>query len=176
MKHNRRKWATAILATAALASALPITSQGVPLARDLALDGRQAERSCVPLLLEFAADDCDYCTLLEEEILNPTLLDRDYDQRVLMRKLVLDPGIRIIDFTGKQTDATHLASRYKVFVTPTLLFVDRHGAELAERMVGVTTLEFYGGYLDQALDTARERLGKQVECQEHIFEPRPPLS
>ncbi len=165
MKHNRRKWATAGLVAAMVATAAGTFAAGIPLARDLALAGYQAEHACIPLLLEFAADDCDYCALLEEEVLNPTLLDLDYEQRVLMRKLVLDRDIRLRDFAGKPVYASDLANRYRVFVTPTLLFVDRQGRELAERMVGVTTLEFYGGYLDQALDAAQEKLRKQTGCR-----------
>jgi hypothetical protein len=32
-------------------------------------------------------------------------------------------------------------------------------------MVGVMTLEFYGGYLDQALDTSREKLRELERCK-----------
>jgi len=165
VKHNRRKWVTAGLAAIIGTTASGLFAASVPLARDLALAGRQAARACVPLLLEFAADDCDYCTLLEEEVLNPTLLNRDYERRVLMRKLVLDRDIKLRDFSGKSINAPDLANRYRVFVTPTLLFVDSQGRELAERMTGVTTLEFYGGYLDQALDAAQEKLREQTGCR-----------
>ena len=50
-------------------------------------------------------------------------------------------------------------------MTPTLLFVDSQGRELAERMVGVTTLEFYGGYLDQAIDASSDKLRELGRCQ-----------
>ena len=165
MKYNRRKWAAVGLAATMVATTAASFAAGIPLARDLMLAGRQAERACVPLLLEFSADDCHFCALLEEEVLNPTLLDRDYEQRVLMRKLILDRGTKLRNFSGKSINASDLANQYKVFVTPTLLFVDRQGKELAERMVGVTTLEFYGGYLDQALDAARDKLQKQTGCR-----------
>ena len=165
MKYNRRKWVAVALAITTVMTVTASFAAGIPLARDLMLAGREAERACVPLLLEFSADDCHYCTLLEEEVLNPTLLNRDYEQRVLMRKLILDRGIKLRSFSGKSIHASDLASQYRVFVTPTLLFVDSKGKELAERMVGVTTLEFYGGYLDQALDTARDKLRKQTGCR-----------
>ena len=165
MKYNRRKWVAVSLAITTVMTVTASFAAGIPLARDLMLAGREAERACVPLLLEFSADDCHYCTLLEEEVLNPTLLNRDYEQRVLMRKLILDRGIRLRSFSGKSIQASDLASQYRVFVTPTLLFVDSKGKELAERMAGVTTLEFYGGYLDQALDTAQDKLRKQTGCR-----------
>ena len=165
MKYSRCKWLTAvglILATLEVFAGTPAGE--VPLAKDLEREGRQAERACIPLLLEFSSLHCEYCTLLEDEVLKPTLLNRDYDRRVLMRKLVIDDASRLHDFDGKTIDASQLASRYKIFVTPTLVFVDRHGKELAERMVGVTTLEFFGGYLDQALDISREKLRTLNRC------------
>ena len=136
----------------------------VPLASNLVEEGRRAEQACMPLLLEFAAEYCEYCTLLEEEILKPMLLNRDYDRRVLMRKLVLDTGSRLPSFTGKQVHPADLASQYNIQVTPTLLFVDANGRELSERMVGVSTLDYYGGYLDQALDASRQRLRELKHC------------
>lgn len=166
MIYNRRKRVAVILTTILLnvACSRP-QAGGVQLAMDLHRDGRQAERSCIPLLLEFAAEHCEYCTLLEEEILNPTLLNRDYQRRVLMRKLVIDRPRRLRDFNGTPVSAVELASRYKVFVTPTLLFVDSRGTELAERMVGVMTVEFYGGYLDRAIGASSEKLRELGRCE-----------
>lgn len=166
MMHHRRKWLAAVLAVI-LSSGTSIGSAraGVPLATDLQREGRQAEQACMPLLLEFSAEECGYCTLLEEEILNPTLLNREYDRRVMMRKLMIDRFNKLRDFDGSPVRAAELADRYRVFVTPTLLFVDSQGKELAERMVGVTTLEFYGGYLDQALEVSRSRLHELQRCK-----------
>ena len=166
MKHNRRKWVAVMLITIVLNMAcIRLQADGVLLAIDLNREGRQAEQACVPLLLEFAAEHCEYCTLLEEEVLNPTLLNRNYERRVLMRKLVIDRSSKLRAFNDTPVSAAELASRYKVFVTPTLLFLDSQGRELAERMVGVMTLEFYGGYLDQAMDASSEKLRDLGRCE-----------
>jgi thioredoxin-related protein len=164
--YRRRKCLAAVVAAVLLSATCGGSEQrDVPLAVELHREGRKAEQACIPLLLEFAADECEYCTLLEEEILKPTLLNREYDRRVLMRKLVVDRFHKLRDFDGSPVSASELASRYKVFVTPTLLFVDSHGLELAERMVGVMTLEFYGGYLDQALEASRSKLDELGRCK-----------
>jgi len=164
--YDRRKWVAVILTTVLLSLAcIRPGASGVPLAVDLNREGRQAEQACIPLLLEFAAVECEYCTLLEEEVLSPTLLNRDYDRRVLMRKLLIDRPSPLNDFNGEPVTAADLAGRYRVFVTPTLLFVDKQGEELAERMVGVMTLELYGGYLDQAMDASSEKLRKLGRCE-----------
>lgn len=132
---------------------------------NLQIDGRKAEGACIPLLLEFSALGCEYCDLLEEEILKPILRNREYDQRVLIRKIMVDQESIISGFDGIPVSPAKLTYHYKVFVTPTLLFVDSHGNELTERMIGVTTLEMYGGYLDLALDASAEKLHQANRCQ-----------
>lgn len=146
----------------------------VPLAENLARTAARAVSGCRPLLLEFAAEYCEYCQLLEEEILKPIRRNRDYDHRLVMRKIMLGDSREIIDFDGSSTDAQSLSRRYRVFVTPTLLFVDQQGHELAERMIGVTTIDFYGGYLDLALDSAREKLKQRGDCRQQSDDDKEP--
>lgn len=166
MKYSRCKWLPVVMAAvlAQPANAGPGQPNGVPLASDLKKAAAQAQAACVPLLLEFAADSCEYCVLLEEEVIKPMLRNRDYDRRTLVRKVTLDGAARLRDFDGRKVSASAIAQRYGITVTPTLIFVGQRGEELAERMVGVTTLEFYGGYLDQALDAAGQALREQTGC------------
>ena len=126
----------------------------VPVARNLHTDGQLAHNKQLPILLTFSADECSYCELLEEEFLQPMLLGGEYRDKIIIRKLVLDNGSRVSDFSGQQIDATRLSDRYRVYVTPTMLFIDENGTELAERMVGINTLELFGGYLDDCIETA----------------------
>lgn len=163
MKPVLRKWIWLLLTLLSSTSGaedglLPVQIEP---AENLQTEGKAAQRACVPLLLEFSSTVCSYCDLLEEEILKPILRNRSYEQRVRIRKVLLDSYRSLRDFDGRRTSGEKLAQRYRVFVTPTLLFVDQHGEELAERMVGVTTLEFYGGYLDQALDQAGQKFCRQ---------------
>jgi len=126
----------------------------VPVARNLQADSLLAHARQLPILLAFSAIDCSYCELLEVEFLRPMLLGGGYRDRIIIRKLVLDNGSRLADFSGQRINATRLSDRYRVTVTPTLLFVDENGMELAERMVGINTPELFGGYLDDCIETA----------------------
>lgn len=126
----------------------------VPVAGDLQQDGRTARESRLPLMLVFSAITCPHCDELEEEFIRPMLLGGEYTDRILIRKLVLDNGSSLTDFTGKRRPVEEFAHNYGVYVTPTILFVDHTGRQLAERMVGINTIEMYGGYLDQCIDTA----------------------
>lgn len=126
----------------------------VPTAQNLQADSQLAHNRHLPILLVFSAIECSYCELLEEEFLQPMLLGGEYRDKIIMRKLLLDNGSRLVDFSGQRIDATRLSDRYRVYVTPTLLFVDANGTELAERMVGINTPELFGGYLDDCIETA----------------------
>jgi thioredoxin-related protein len=126
----------------------------IPLASDLQADGLQAREARLPILLTFSATVCEYCRQLEDEFLRPMLISGEYTDRILIRRLLLDNGSRVVDFSGERIATTQLSDRYKVFVTPTILFLDGNGNELALRMLGINTPEMYGGYLENCIDTA----------------------
>ncbi len=143
----------------------------VPLGKQLQQDARSSAHSDRPIMLVFAARYCHYCELLEEEILRPMLLSGDYEQQVIMRKLLVDSDLPIEDFDGHQRKPAELSRRYGIKVTPTVLFVDAAGNELAERMVGINTVEMYGGYLDAAIEEARGKLVNRKRAQTTVVQP-----
>lgn len=128
-------------------------------AENLAALGDRARSGHVPILLVVSQADCPYCKLLKREILEPMLVSGEYDGRVLIRELLIDSERPVRDFEGRAVPPDQLARRYRARLTPTVLFLDYRGRELTERMVGINTVEFYGYYLDAAIDTARQRLG-----------------
>ncbi len=130
----------------------------VPVATDLQQLRSQALSQELPILLTFTSVICSYCVLLEQDFLQPMLLSGEYRDKVMIRKLELGPGASVTDFNGRKIMASELSSRYRVFVTPTLLFVDGNGKELAERIVGINTPELFGGYLNDCIETALLRI------------------
>lgn len=143
-------------------SAGPASVQ-VPMTRDLAAEAQLAAQRGLPLLLVFSADHCPYCELLEREILEPMLRSGDYSDKVLIRKVMLDGAGTLRDFQGGAVDAGSFATQHDVFVTPTMLFVDPQGRELAPRLVGINTVEMFAGLVDAAIDQARSKLKAQGE-------------
>lgn len=148
------------LALATLAGVAPVLAAApeVTPSRDLSADARLAEQRALPILLTFSSSSCGYCEQLEREILKPMLISGDYEDKVLIRKVMIDGHRTLIDFDGGAVDGAELAQRYDINMVPTVVLVDGQGRELAERMVGVSTLEFYAGYLDQNIDLALQRL------------------
>jgi thioredoxin-related protein len=116
----------------------------------LAVQARQSEKI---IMLEVTASYCSYCGLLEEEIIKPMKRSGDYEQTVLIRQLAIDSFYTVKDFADNETTPASLAQKYKVKITPTLLFLDANGNEVAERILGVYSLDFYGAYVDAALAT-----------------------
>ena len=117
----------------------------VPVTDSLYLDATQASRDKLPIMLVFTGVVCSYCDLLEEEFIKPMLLGGDYTDKVIIRKLVIDNGSRVTGFSGQRIATADLAHEYGVFVTPTILFINPAGYQLAERMVGINTIELFGG-------------------------------
>lgn len=126
---------------------------------DLQADsGRMADMR-LPMVVEMAAVGCTYCLLIEEKVLQPMIMSGEYEDKALIRKLSMDDSGDIKDFDGSTISQSEFASRYKVSLTPTLLFLDHTGKEIVPRMTGVPLIDFYGQYLDTAIDEARSVLG-----------------
>ena len=130
----------------------------VPLIDDLAAFGRMARRRGLPIVLLVSRSDCSYCVLLKDEVLNPMMKSREYDDLALIGELMLDAAEPLRWFQGEYEHRDDVASRLDADLTPTLLFLAPDGTELVPRIRGVNTLEFFGFYLDRAIESARARL------------------
>ena len=108
------------------------------------------------LVLEFAREDCPYCHKLERLFLLPMQRNADYDDKILIRSISLDDDQTVIDFEGRSLATNEFAACYGVSLTPTLLFLNADGSEISERLVGIWSEDFYGGFIDSRIDTARD--------------------
>lgn len=113
------------------------------------------------ILLEVSASYCDYCDLLEEEFIKPMLRNDDYTGNVLIRKIDLDSYYTMSDFSGDKTTPDKFTRHLKVQLTPTLLFFDGNGNEISQRILGINSLDLYGGYIDDALKTGLQKIKSQ---------------
>ncbi len=138
-------------------AALTAMAGEIPAIKDLRLEANQSQAKRLPILVMFSADNCVYCMHLEDDFLKPMHSGGFYDDKVIIRQIKLGSG-NMVDFDGSRISADELAQRYNVSVTPTVVFIDARGRQLTQRMVGLTTPEFYGSYLDQAIDTSLDRL------------------
>ena len=133
--------------------------------RDFLSLATMMEDKQVVLLLEFHADGCPYCIQLEEEFLQPMLLNKGYESKVLIRKLKRDSGSEIINFEGKRVTARFFANTYHITLTPTVLFLDSKGNEVVKRIIGINTPGLFGGRLDGGIEKALIKIRAKVSLE-----------
>lgn len=114
------------------------------------------------LVLMLHAEDCPYCELMEDEILSPMVKSEEYDKKVLIRKLQIDDTRSIVNFSGAIVDPSYFSDKFNAYITPTLVFLDYQGKERVTQMVGINTVEMFGGYLDIEID----KLAKELQAEE----------
>ena len=132
------------------------TESNLPEAEDFAMLALQSNQQKLPILIMYAAETCEYCERLEEEILGPMYQSGEFNNRAIIRKVMIDGIDNIRDFNGNMVDAENFAYKRGVEVTPTLQFVDASGKELAPEMIGYNTPEFYANYIENAIDKSRQ--------------------
>jgi len=79
----------------------------------------------------------------------------EYGEKVVIRSISLSDNDTLIDFDGSRVSASEFASKYGVIVTPTLIFLDQNGQEVSDKLVGIWSVDYYGAYIDQRIDSAR---------------------
>jgi thioredoxin-related protein len=131
---------------------------GLPVAADLRGDGQQARAENLPILLFFSAKSCQYCEQMRSLYLEPMYAGGNYAGKLIMREVQIESGHSLRDFQGKQVSHADFAHRNGISLTPQILFMDPAGKELVPALVGLSTPDFFSGYLEEAIDAALARM------------------
>lgn len=110
-----------------------------------------------PLVVMVTLRGCVYCELVRNSYLHPLMRE---GRLIAVQIDFQDKATPIQDFGGHTTTPAALADEWKVRVTPTVFFFGPDGRELAGRLDGVSSTDFYGSYLEERLETARRALKK----------------
>jgi thioredoxin-related protein len=127
-------------------------------ASDLRQEAQIAKANNLILVFEFSSEYCAFCRKLEDLFLLPMQRNANYNDKVLIRSISLDSYETLVDFQGQTLSTTEFAARYEVSLTPTLIFLNADGEELSDKLVGIWSEDFYGGYIDNRIDEARDKL------------------
>jgi len=138
----------------------------IPDASDFQADAHLAAKRKLPLMVVFTADFCSYCEELEADYIRPMIISGDYTDKVIIRRVKLDSYGNLRDFDGQKISVDDFSLRYRVSVTPTVVFLDPQGKQLVKPLIGISTPSFYGGELDSAIDTSLERLHGESRLSE----------
>lgn len=150
--------AAAIAACALCLAVAPAARAEVPVVKSFQADAKLARAAKKPIMVLFFAKDCHFCERVLHEWLEPMSQDKSYTDRVLLRRVEVGGATRIKDFAGKAITSGEFASFEGVFMVPTIKVFDPSGKEAAEPIIGLLTPDFYGGYLDQAIQAGIDKL------------------
>lgn len=143
----------AVLASPAALALAQTPPAVLPTARSLPEELAAALRQRQPLLVMASLEGCVYCRIARQSHLAP--MQRG-GQPIVQVDLRSSAAVR--DFDGQMTTHDELSRRWKISITPTLLFFGPGGREVAERMEGAYQPDFYGPYLEDRLEQSRKRL------------------
>ncbi len=125
---------------------------------DLTADARRVRAEGTPIVVLFSAEHCSYCELVKREYIEPLLGDPVYRDKLIVR-VVEGTQPRLVDFSGREVSHARFASDQGVSFFPTIRFFGANGVPVAEDIVGVGILDFYGAYLQIGIDSARLAVG-----------------
>ena len=140
-----------LLATGARPAA---AAADLPLARALPQHLAAALARGLPLTVMVSLPGCPFCKVVRDSHLAPLLRD----QAVAVVQVDMGSSQPLLDSGGQPVTHAEQVQRWGVKVAPSLLFFGRQGKEVADRLVGALLPDFYGAYLAQRLETARQSL------------------
>ncbi len=124
----------------------------LPRARSLPDEVAAALRQGGPLVVMVSLEGCAYCSIVRHQYLAPLAREGLAVVQVDWRSPAPLEG-----FAGPFTHDEQVRA-WKIRTAPTLLFLGPGGRELAPRLVGMSSADFYGAYLDARVAQARKNI------------------
>jgi len=150
-------WVISSLAIAASAE--------LPRAENLQTDAQQAVADKKPIVLFFTLPNCSYCRIVRYDYFLPLLKQRTGNDQPIIREISVTGQNRVTLFDGQRLTETELAERYKVQMTPTVLFVNHEGDVVGNSIIGGDHPN-YITLFDKSLEEASTKMaGKRVRVR-----------
>jgi thioredoxin-related protein len=105
-----------------------------------------------PLVLLVSLPGCVWCELLRRNYLAPMRQEGVHAFQITVN----DRKQPVANFQGQASTGADIASAYAAKFTPTLMFLNAQGQEIAKRIQGVASVDLIGGLIDERLATARQ--------------------
>lgn len=147
-----------ILMLASLLISDGAASESLPVAMDLQADARTARAQHLPIVLFFHSRSCPFCREVEELYLLPMLKETEKKPRFLLRAVEINETRPLVAFDGTRTDSRAFATQQGVSLVPYLRFIGPDGKPLVPDLVGLASRDFYNAYLEESINTARDKL------------------
>jgi thioredoxin-related protein len=120
----------------------------------IAEESRESKRVVIVLVTQ---PDCSFCEYVKSHHIEPMLRNGTLENTAVVRELDL-AGISFTDFSGNSISPGQFALRYDAEFSPTLLFFSANGDQLHEPIIGVGSRDYYGYYLEKAIEKSAKLL------------------
>lgn len=162
-----------LLLSACSYDALANKLEKLPELQNLQTLGQKAQQNQLPIMFMFSADWCEYCDVLKEHVLNPMIINGMYEGKVVfMRNVGIDLDEPIPDWNGKPLDKGKWAYQIDADLTPTVVFFDGYGNEIAERIVGISEITLFAALVHTRINEAYQNMGlnKRIPATPELLE------
>ena len=132
----------------------------LPMAQDLLQESRAAACKGQPYIVMFGSSTCPYCSVVRSLYLAPLQDDPRYPGLVV-REMEIDSNQRVADFSGDLQSMSRLAASYGVSLVPQVMVFTADGEQVGKSLIGITTEDFYGYSLDEALQLGMPAVRQQ---------------
>lgn len=150
---SRRAWLGAALSLGA-SSAIGAAALALPAARSLRDELSLALRGGQPLVVMVNLDGCPFCKTVRQHY----LIALREQQGLPVVQVDMRSAAAVQDFKGAVLTHDTLVRAWNVTIAPTVLFFGHDGAEVAPRLLGAGSRDYYGAFLEQRLAQARSAL------------------
>ncbi len=145
---------TGLLGTLLLLSTTAAAQSAFATVKDMGKLKQQAAQADLPIVLLFTAEDCMYCDAMRQQYLIPMSHMQKYAEQALFRQLYVERFSFLRNEDGELVGGDQISLRYGVDITPTVLFINAQGEEVAERIIGLSGAHYFQKILQQHIQQA----------------------
>jgi thioredoxin-related protein len=127
--------------------------------KNLKLDAATAKEKNMVVVVLVTLPNCSFCEYVKHEVMEPMIKAGDLADVALMRELSLQ-DYSIIDFDGSKIKVNDFANRYSADFAPIMLFLSPNGDQLHKPIIGLSSRDYYGFYLEEAIEKSVLALNK----------------
>jgi thioredoxin-related protein len=148
-----------------LSSLAIAASAELPRAENLQTDAQQAVIDKKPIVLFFTLPNCSYCRIVRYDYFLPLLKQRTGNDQPIIREISVTGQNRVTLFDGQRLTETELAERYKVQMTPTVLFVNHEGDVVGNSIIGGDHPNYITLFDKSLAEASTKMVGKRVRVR-----------
>lgn len=137
----------------------------LPKAENLQADAQQAATDKKPIVLFFTLPNCSYCRIVRYDYFLPLLKQRSGNDQPIIREISVTGQNRVTLFDGQRLTETELAERYKVQMTPTVLFVNHEGEVVGNSILGGDHANYIALFDKSLAEASTKMAGKRVRVR-----------